>query len=131
MHEHERKDSGVKKALVVDDNEINRTLAMRLLAKTGWAVDEAECGEDALRYLAETPVALVLLDISMPKISGPEICRRIRDQGLGGTGVKVVAYTAHAMPDEILGFLEGGFDSVLLKPLSRGSIMATLTELGF
>ena len=121
----------MKKALVVDDNDINRTLAMRLLAKTGWAVDEVECGEDALAYLTGTSVALVLLDVSMPTISGPEICRLIRERGLGGTGVKVVAYTAHAMPDEIQGFLEGGFDSVLLKPLSRGSLAATLTELGF
>jgi len=120
----------MKKALVVDDNDVNRILACRLLGKSGWTVDEADKGEDALAYLRDHQVALVLLDVSMPTMSGQEVCRQIRADGLGGSGIKVVAYTAHAMPEEIQEFLGCGFDTVLLKPMSRDRLTATLGELG-
>ncbi|CAA7616991.1 PAS [Candidatus Terasakiella magnetica] len=120
----------MKKALVVDDNDINRILATRLLAKSGWSVDDVDCGEAALDYLSKTTVTLVLLDVSMPTMSGQEVCRRIRAETLGGAGLKVMAYTAHAMPEEVAEFLEGGFDSVLLKPLSRDRLTSALAELG-
>lgn len=121
----------MKKALVVDDNDVNRILAARLLGKGGWTVAEADSGEAALNFLADNAVSLILLDVSMPGMSGQEVCARIRAQGLGGEGVKVAAYTAHAMPEEVKEFLEGGFDSVLLKPMSRDRLNATLAELGF
>ena len=120
----------MKKALVVDDNDVNRILASRLLGKAGWTVSDVSCGEDALAFLAANPVALVLLDVSMPTMSGQEVCARIRAETLGGAGLKVVAYTAHAMPEEIQEFLGGGFDTVLLKPVSRDRLTATLVELG-
>lgn len=121
----------MKKALVVDDNDVNRILAARLLSKGGWSVVEAESGEAALDYLAGNAVSLILLDVSMPGMSGQEVCARIRTENLGGEGVKVAAYTAHAMPEEVKEFLEGGFDSVLLKPMSRDRLNAALAELGF
>lgn len=121
----------MKKALVVDDNDVNRILAARLLSKGGWSVAEADSGEAALDYLAGNAVALILLDVSMPGMSGQEVCARIRALGLGGEGVKVAAYTAHAMPEEVREFLEGGFDSVLLKPMSRDRLNSALAELGF
>jgi CheY-like chemotaxis protein len=118
-------------ALVVDDNDINRILAARLLHRAGWKVAEADSGEAALGFLKEHAVDLVLLDVSMPGMSGAEACGRIRQERLGGEGVKVVAYTAHAMPEEISDLLKAGFDTVLLKPLSKDGLIKTLTELGF
>ena len=121
----------MKKALVVDDNDVNRILASRLLGKAGWTVSDVSCGEDALAFLAANPVALVLLDVSMPTMSGQEVCRHIRDGNLGGAGIKVVAYTAHAMNEEIAEFLSGGFDPVLLKPMSRDRLAEMLISQGF
>ncbi len=121
----------MKKALVVDDNDVNRILATRLLGKSGWDVSEADCGEAALLYLANNSVSLILLDVSMPTMSGQEVCRRIRDETLGGDGVKIVAYTAHAMQEEIAELLSCGFDTVLSKPMSRDRLNATLVEMGF
>lgn len=120
----------MKKALVVDDNDVNRILATRLLGKLGWAVADVDCGEAALAYLADNTVSLILLDVSMPTMSGQEVCRRIRDGKLGGEGLKIMAYTAHAMPEEIQEFLDGGFDTVLLKPMSRDRLTGALAELG-
>jgi two-component system, cell cycle response regulator DivK len=90
-----------------------------------------DCGEAALSYLAANSVSLILLDVSMPSMSGQEVCRRIRAESLGGPAVKIAAYTAHAMPEEVQEFLDGGFDTVLLKPMSRDRLNATLSELGF
>jgi two-component system cell cycle response regulator DivK len=121
----------MKNALVVDDNDVNRILASRLLTKAGWTVADVDCGEAALSYLAANSVSLILLDVSMPTMSGQEVCRRIRAESLGGPMVKIAAYTAHAMPEEVQEFLDGGFDTVLLKPMSRDRLNATLSELGF
>lgn len=117
-------------ALVVDDNDVNRILASRLLSKQGWRVAEAEDGEAALAWLSANCAALVLLDISMPRLCGEEVCRRVRAQKLGGVGIRLVAYTAHAMPEEREKFVAAGFDSVLTKPISRQTIQAMLAELG-
>jgi two-component system, cell cycle response regulator DivK len=121
----------MKTALVVDDNDVNRILASRLLGKAGWTVHDVDGGEAALAWLQGNTVALILLDVSMPGMSGPEVCKAIRAGALGGPDVRIAAYTAHAMPEEIQEFLDGGFDTVLLKPMSRDRLTATLTELGF
>lgn len=118
-------------ALVVDDQATNRVLATRLLGKSGWTVEQVEGGEQALDWLASHSADLVLLDISMPSMSGESVCRRIREDGLGGPGVRLVAYTAHAMPEEREQFLAGGFDAILVKPVTRASLASVLGELGF
>jgi CheY-like chemotaxis protein len=120
----------MNQALVVDDNEVNRILAGRLLSKAGWTVDEAVDGEQALAWLTTHTAKLVLLDISMPTISGQDVCRLIREGELGGAGLKVVAYTAHAMPEQLAQFIADGFDTVLIKPVSRDRVNAMLTDLG-
>ena len=121
----------MKNALVVDDNDVNRILATRLLSKAGWTVADVCCGEDALTWLRANTVQLILLDVSMPTMSGQEVCRHIREGKLGGENVKVVAYTAHAMTEEIKEFLSGGFDTVLLKPMSRDRLNEMLVSQGF
>lgn len=120
----------MKSALVVDDNDVNRILATRLLTKLGWTVAEAACGEEALAWLHANTARLVLLDVSMPTMSGQEVCRHIREAKLGGDGIKVVAYTAHAMNEEIKEFLACGFDTVLLKPMSRDRLTEMLVSQG-
>ncbi len=118
-------------ALVVDDNEINRVLAVRLLGKAGWTVAQAEDGPQALDWLSANKADLVLLDISMPTLSGEDVCRRIRADRLGGDDIRLVAYTAHAMNEQCDQFLACGFDTVLIKPVSRQSMQDMLTGLGF
>lgn len=121
--------SGEKRALVVDDNDVNRMLAGRLLNKAGWVVDMAEDGAQALDWLAGNRVDLVLLDISMPGLSGEDVCRTVRARHLC-QGAKVVAYTAHAMPEEREQFLACGFDAILTKPISKAGMLDLLKTLG-
>ncbi|MBF0562580.1 MAG: response regulator [Alphaproteobacteria bacterium] len=121
----------MKTALVIDDYYANRILAARLLTKAGWAVVQAASGADGLDWLRTNQAALVLLDISMPALSGVEVCRAIRKENLGGSDLKVVAYTAHAMNNEIAEFLATGFDAVLVKPVSREAVAEMLAAAGF
>ncbi|MBS1161614.1 MAG: Response regulator receiver [Proteobacteria bacterium] len=105
-------------ALVVDDHPTNRLLAVALLKKLGWTAQEADSGETAIRLTATRQPQLVLLDISMPGLSGEETCTRLR-QTANGAALRIIAYTAHAYPEERAAFLAAGFDDVLVKPISR------------
>jgi len=115
-------------ALVVDDNATNRLLAATLLKKLGWTVSEADCGERALEQAATGSFRFVLLDISMPGLSGEETCSRLRAKPEGQT-MFIVAYTAHAFPEERNRILDAGFDDVLIKPFSRQQLEALLERL--
>ena len=105
-------------ALVVDDHPTNRLLAAALLRKLGWTVFEAASGEAALALAAQQSFRLVLLDISMPGLSGEDTCARLR-AAHSTPALHIVAYTAHAFPEDLERLLSVGFDDVLVKPISR------------
>lgn len=107
-----------RNALVVDDHPTNRLLATALLKKLGWTVLEAETGDAALVLASQTSFDLVLLDISMPGISGEETCSQLR-QTPNGRQMRILAYTAHAFPEDRTAFLAAGFDDILVKPINR------------
>jgi len=107
-----------RNALVVDDHPTNRLLGRTLLSKMGWVAEEAESGELALTLASQTEFALILLDISMPGLSGEETCARLRALP-NGAAMRIIAYTAHAFPEERDRFLEAGFDDILVKPITR------------
>lgn len=105
-------------ALVVDDHPTNRLLGRTLLGKMGWSAQEADSGELALELATKTPFSLILLDISMPGLSGEETCTRLRAMP-NGAAIRIIAYTAHAFPEERERFLAVGFDEILVKPINR------------
>ena len=107
-----------RNALVVDDHPANRLLAGALLKKLGWTVREAESGEAALTLATQHSFRLVLLDISMPGLSGEETCVALR-QSQAERQMHILAYTAHAFPEDRLRFLAVGFDDILVKPINR------------
>lgn len=107
-----------RNALVVDDHPTNRLLAGALLKKLGWTVQEAETGDAALIIAAQHNFRLVMLDISMPGLSGEETCTSLR-QLQNGRQMYIIAYTAHAYPEDRERFLTVGFDDILVKPINR------------
>lgn len=116
-------------ALVVDDHPTNRLLATALLRSQGWQAVEAESGEAALDLAARQTFRLILLDISMPGLSGEETCSRLRAMP-EGAAMHIVAYTAHAFPEDLERLLANGFDDILVKPISRQRIEALTNGLG-
>ena len=117
-----------RNALVVDDNPTNRLIAATLLRKLGWTVSEADCGEGALARVDVETFRLVLLDISMPGLSGEETCARLR-AAEAAEPLHIVAYTAHAFPEDEARLLACGFDEVLVKPISRQRIEDLVAKL--
>ena len=113
------------KVLIVDDQKVNRTLPSVLLKQKGCEVLEAESGEEALALLAEESVDAILLDVSMPGISGTDLCRQLRAQD-AYKGVRIVAYTAHALVSERADILAAGFDDMLIKPITRKLLLDAL-----
>jgi len=103
--------------LIIDDEAVNRRLAQVLFQKLGWEVETVDSGDRALLHLAARRYDLILLDISMPGMTGLEVCQHIRaDPRL--MALRVIAYTAHALLEQQQRFLASGFDAVLLKPIS-------------
>lgn len=123
--------SGTPRILVVDDNLLNRRLADAYLERMGWQVCECGDGESALAFLRQNqqqsaPIDAVLLDISMPGMSGMEVCQCIRKE-LGLKELAVIAYTAHAMQEETAEILQYGFDDILIKPITFSGLQAALS----
>lgn len=106
---------------IVEDNADNRLLLTALLDDR-YHLDEYEDGPTALAGCAADPPALILLDISLPGMDGPEVLRRLRaDPALAR--VPVIALTAHAMTGDREHYLALGFDDYVTKPIVDESIL--------
>lgn len=118
----------LKAILVVDDNGINRLLPGLILRPFGWEVYEVDGGAAALEKLKTVQVSCVLLDISMPEVSGRDVLKDLRgNEQL--RGLKVVAYTAYVQPCDISSFLSEGFDAILIKPLTSLKLLDALRSI--
>jgi two-component system chemotaxis response regulator CheY len=118
-----------RRVLVVDDVLVNRKLASAMFAKLSWQVTDLDGGIAALDWLASNPtVDLMLLDISMPDLSGEDLCRQLRANPAFAE-LPIVAYTAHAMQVDIDHFLANGFTAVLIKPITMQNLRDVVAEL--
>lgn len=109
------------KILVVDDESRMRKLIKDFLVKSGYEVIEAENGEQAMDlFLSMKDIALLILDVMMPKMDGWEVCREIRKN----SKVPIIMLTAKASEaDELKGF-ELGVDEYISKPFSPKILVA-------
>lgn len=112
--------------LVVDDNHTNRLLPGLFLRPLGHVVHECDSAATALSWLQDKPCDVVLLDISMPTVSGLELCHQLRAMP-ALSALKIMAYTAHALPHELQMLQAAGFDKVLLKPIRSQDLLDALT----
>lgn len=113
--------------LVVDDDFANRMLPGLFLREQRWQVSECANAEAAKAILDKGLVTHVLLDISLPRVSGLEFCRQLR-QHPQPDRLYIYAYTAHAMPSERDEFVRAGFDGILVKPIRKSDLMGLLEE---
>ncbi|MBQ3105009.1 MAG: response regulator transcription factor [Lachnospiraceae bacterium] len=109
------------KILIVDDEPRMRKLVKDFLVKAGYRVLEAENGEEALDlFFSDREIALLILDVMMPKLDGWEVCREIRKY----SKVPVIMLTARGdEKDELLGF-KLGVDEYISKPFSPKILVA-------
>ena len=109
------------KILVVDDEQRMRKLVKDFLVKQNFCVLEAEDGEQAIdMFLENKDIALIILDVMMPKMDGWQVCREIREY----SKVPIIMLTARgAENDELRGF-ELGVDEYIAKPFSPKILVA-------
>lgn len=112
--------------LVVEDNEVNRTLAVKQLELIGLRALTAVSGEEALDLLESHSVDLILMDWNLTGISGLETSRAIREHGLVDTSIPIVAMTANVLPGDRAACLEAGMNDHLAKPVGLDDMRAMM-----
>lgn len=114
--------------LVVEDNEINLSLAVNLLEKEGYVTRVAGSGREALAILDQESIDLVLMDVQMPDMDGLQATKVIRQNELrSGKRTPIVAVTAHAMAGDREACLEAGMDGYLSKPINKLALLDTIS----
>jgi two-component system sensor histidine kinase ChiS len=122
------KEDGTKKKnrgriLVVDDESINLQVMINYLSLEGYEVSTAMAGFEALKRLEEDHFDLVVLDVMLPRLSGYEVCRIIRES-YSMYELPVLVLTARNKPGDIVTGLEAGANDYLTKPVDRRELLA-------
>ncbi|HXA78065.1 MAG TPA: response regulator transcription factor, partial [Candidatus Acidoferrales bacterium] len=120
----------VRLLLVEDERKVASFIA-RSLRENSYTVDVAESGEKALGLVTRLNYDLVLLDIRLPRLSGVEVCREIREAGLE---TPVLMLTARSLVEQRVEGLDAGADDYLTKPFALAELHArvrALTRRGF
>jgi two-component system response regulator PrrA len=112
--------------LIVDDDAVLRRSLARALRLAGFRTDVAEGGRDALARIAAGRPDVVVLDVSMPDLSGTEVCRRLRAEG---NEVPVVMLSALDEADDRISGLQAGADDYLVKPFVTAELELRLRAL--
>ncbi|MEO5358197.1 MAG: response regulator [Nitrospirae bacterium YQR-1] len=105
--------------LVVEDNPVNQTLAVKLLQKRGYTTSVAGNGQEAFDMLAASHFDLVLMDVQMPVMDGLTATKQIRSAAdiRINAFIPIIAMTAHALKGDMEICLEAGMDDYITKPL--------------
>ena len=106
-----------KKILIVEDNQDNRELVVKVLKNKGFELAEAADGEEAIEKAVSEKPDLILLDISLPKLDGYEVVKRLKSME-EFREIPVVAFTAHAMKGDREKVIAEGFEGYISKPIN-------------
>lgn len=105
----------MKKILIVDDERPIREMLRKFLTKKGYEVFDADNGEDAVRIVREQSPYIVLLDIRMPKESGLEILKKVKEINKDIGVIMITAVSEMTVAEKCMEF--GAFDYIT-KPIS-------------
>lgn len=111
----------MKKIALVEDNPDNRML-ISILLEDEYEIAEFEDGPSAVEGLADESPDLVLLDISLPGMDGPDVLKHLRGDPRT-MGLPMIALTAHAMVGDRAHYLSLGFDGYVSKPIVDEQIL--------
>jgi CheY-like chemotaxis protein len=115
------------RVLLVEDNEMNRDMLTRRLARRGFAVEVAVDGGEAVVKAAASAPDVVLMDLNLPVIDGYEATRQLKDAP-ATRRIPVIALSAHAMSDDREKALAAGCDDFDTKPVDLDRLIRKIDE---
>ena len=116
------------KILVVEDNEMNRDLLMRRLARKGYQVVVAVDGEQGIAMAKSESPDLILMDMSLPILNGWDATRKLK-AATETRSIPVIALTAHAMEGDREKAMEAGCDDYDIKPIELPRLLGKIDAL--
>src|SRR6195256_6752495 len=111
--------------LIVDDNEMNRDMLARRLARKGYVIGLAENAQELLQRVKQDAVDLVLLDIEMPEISGLDALKTLREH-YSPAELPIIMVTAKTQSEDIVKALDLGANDYLTKPIDFAVAVARI-----
>jgi PAS domain S-box-containing protein len=115
------------RALVVEDNAVNRELLTTLLTPFGVEIDTADDGAEAIEAVGRGRYDIILMDMQMPVMDGLTATRRIRDlRDRDAAATPIVAMTANVLPEQVARCREAGMDDHLGKPINLPQLLAAI-----
>ncbi len=118
-------------ALIVDDIELNRIIAMELLAETGISFDEAYDGSQAVSMATSKKYDVIIMDIHMPIMGGYEATRKIRAAGPPYSDVPIIAMSGDVFQEDIDKSKAEGMNAHIGKPVDGGKLIELINGLIF
>ena len=117
-----------KTILYIEDNEFNRKIVRQLLAKTTYRLHEAVDGEQGVASALAAPPDLILMDIQLPKMSGLDATRQLRNDPRT-SAVPIIVVTSFALSGDDQKATAAGATAYLAKPYSPRALLAKIREL--
>ena len=117
-----------KKILIVEDNPQNMKVVLMALRPHGYTFLQATDGEEALKIATRDKPNLIIMDIQLPKVSGLEVTRRLR-QMPAFSHVPIIAVTAYAMKGDKEKVIEAGCNAYLPKPINTRQLPGLVAEM--
>lgn len=115
--------------LVVDDNRLNQQLVEMYMTKLGHKTITVENGMEAIEAHKQNNFDLILMDVRMPVMSGPEASEIIRQMDGDKAKVPIIALTADAMEDNKVGYSDAGMDAVVGKPIDLAELVTSMNKI--
>ena len=117
------------RVLVVDDNRINRIVAVKSLEALGAEAEAVDSGLASIEAVQQSAFDLVLMDVNMPEMDGLEATRRIRALPGAIAAIPIVALTADVMSHQHKAYMKAGMDGVVAKPFSPAQLISAVAAL--
>ncbi|MDB4381127.1 ATP-binding protein, partial [Mariniblastus sp.] len=110
------------KILIVEDNPVNRLLAVKILGQVGFTADVAVDGLEAVEFVKKSPYDLIFMDLQMPVMDGYEAMRKIRSN-VAISQPRIIVISANVQPQDVSNSYNAGADGFLPKPIDRKALV--------
>jgi CheY-like chemotaxis protein/HPt (histidine-containing phosphotransfer) domain-containing protein len=122
--DRDKNNSTIARVLLVEDSLLNQAVMAAMLRSAGHQVDLADCGAKGMEAASEKDYDIILMDVSMPDMSGMEATAIIRQLGGAAANVPIIAITAHAFAGYKKKCLAAGMNAYATKPINQKDLLA-------